>query len=1174
MAIEFEQPRVSLINANSLPNASANVRVPDFGAGLARLGRTLAARDQEATAEREVIEAQTAASTFVGIDENGNYQAWPERTFQSKEGRDAYDRAITSIYANQFELGLSNQFNEIQGENIPAGQRAQRMQAALEERIKVISSSAPRLAAPLRARGLDLLQQRNYNMMQQEIAQNDRNTIEGLKVTIETATRKGSDAAAAGLNPQEQIDIATKAIDDLRALNKIDETSAKQMKAQIGETVVTSGVIRSVTDQMFMGGVDPQAVDNFAIAIENGTTVDLTVTPPTRDDDFRAPRPSFKMNSDDVRLKVTDPRLRSEIAVQLRKAAQEQKAMLADVAKHIELRSKLTRMGTIDGRFDVLPDHLHDDFEHLAANILDKGNVFGSVQGQATMIDLMRDTKRMPKAMVKTLVNMARSSDTRQMETALSFFHVARTLKNKYGDPVGDAIISTMPDEDLNFLGALADGLEAGYDMRELQDAVRSIKSPLNKVSMSDRIANYREVTDKNFYVEMRAKLRENLGDFIPLEAEEMFKTAYNINMAVLGNPQQAFDKAVERVSPRFTKSDIFLRGTAKAKIDQLTNPVGYKAKQRTFFGNNANDFDWLEGWMQDDVLSRLDSIVVADETKGIGGLTQDDIRAAFGGTSQAYLGKNVFLTPTDTNNLTPEFYVSVKKDGVVHHLEVVNEQGTPEPLIVQPYAAHAAASAKLEQERKIQGLQDAEQGAALELRTRILNQNGLVGFEGLHYAADEEAFQEWLSMQPEPIQQRYQQKLDDITKGTIEQIRKLNQLPGEEPAPASTPPNDQQGSIGTGSFDVGTLLSPRLSGYDVAQSAVAAIDSVVPDGTNGQFMLRVAAQESKFGAANGTFRMTGDKGIWQVNTGTGFREVQRRIAMGKGRVFEAAQKIKNTLGIDLANATPDDLDKPLVGAAFARLYFLGFSATAPTDLTQQAAYWKRYYNTSAGAGRPDQFIANASLVKGSAAAADPNAATAQADLPEDDDIIISPAGLGYQLKMEKGAKPQPVALQRGGGVIISSANGQPDPANFRALNADVQEKAKVIASAFGQPLRITPQGGTQPDKRGSGSQHKGGRALDVYVADYSDDEKAQLIAVAIANDAMGIGGYGGTSSGAGTLHIDFRTSKGKQPDGMAIWWRNEPNKDLPADEGPWWFREGIRRGRLMRDRKKKGTPV
>ena len=150
-------------------------------------------------------------------------------------------------------------------------------------------------------------------------------------------------------------------------------------------------------------------------------------------------------------------------------------------------------------------------------------------------------------------------------------------------------------------------------------------------------------------------------------------------------------------------------------------------------------------------------------------------------------------------------------------------------------------------------------------------------------------------------------------------------------------------------------------------------------------------------------------------------------------------------------------------------------------------------------------------------------------------------------------------------GSVVSSLDGTLLPQNFRALEPQVQERTIELSSMFGKPLRITPHGGTQPDSRKNTSQHHQGKATDILVKDYSDDDKKRLIALAIMNGAQGIGGYA-AGDGKGTVHVDYRDKKGNGPEGLALWWRHKPGQDSSYDSGPAWFREGVELGLAMRN--------
>lgn len=52
-----------------------------------------------------------------------------------------------------------------------------------------------------------------------------------------------------------------------------------------------------------------------------------------------------------------------------------------------------------------------------------------------------------------------------------------------------------------------------------------------------------------------------------------------------------------------------------------------------------------------------------------------------------------------------------------------------------------------------------------------------------------------------------------------------------------------------------------------------------------------------------------------------------------------------------------DDNDK--IGLVFCRLHYFRVSAPIPMMLADQAAYWKDYYNTRAGSGTAEQYVAS-----------------------------------------------------------------------------------------------------------------------------------------------------------------------------------------------------------------------
>lgn len=158
------------------------------------------------------------------------------------------------------------------------------------------------------------------------------------------------------------------------------------------------------------------------------------------------------------------------------------------------------------------------------------------------------------------------------------------------------------------------------------------------------------------------------------------------------------------------------------------------------------------------------------------------------------------------------------------------------------------------------------------------------------------------------------------------------------------------------------------------------------------------------------------------------------------------------------------------------------------------------------------------------------------------------------------GAQEETDKPPSGGGRIVHSTTGEAFPSHYRSLEHDVKTKIQMLANLwndqYGEPLKITPNGGRSRRASGS-SQHVHGRAVDIYIGDMSAEQRTKLIEAALAYGATGIGGYG-AGDGLNTVHIDFRKKKGRGPTGIATWWRHKPGVDSSWDTGPSWFKDGI----------------
>ena len=114
------------------------------------------------------------------------------------------------------------------------------------------------------------------------------------------------------------------------------------------------------------------------------------------------------------------------------------------------------------------------------------------------------------------------------------------------------------------------------------------------------------------------------------------------------------------------------------------------------------------------------------------------------------------------------------------------------------------------------------------------------------------------------------------------------------------------------------------------------------------QFLNRIALVESGFGQDGNTFRDGYYGGIWQVD--------EENFDDTKNITSERLDVVLNLFEINWITTTWMDLVKPLYSGIAARLYLSIQPTPIPSDLADQAKYWKMYYNNGS-ATNEDDFI-------------------------------------------------------------------------------------------------------------------------------------------------------------------------------------------------------------------------
>ena len=160
-------------------------------------------------------------------------------------------------------------------------------------------------------------------------------------------------------------------------------------------------------------------------------------------------------------------------------------------------------------------------------------------------------------------------------------------------------------------------------------------------------------------------------------------------------------------------------------------------------------------------------------------------------------------------------------------------------------------------------------------------------------------------------------------------------------------------------------LLEPRKVGKDLALDAINLVTSLSkkesPEYVENMrdFLDGLVNNESEYGTNKNTFSnpLSNARGPFQIKDGTigddanligYYGDVIDVLSRDTGRgasVRAYNEQLKAELGIDLATAKPEDLDKMLYGAAFARAGLLLVDPPIPTDPKGKAYYYADYYH-------------------------------------------------------------------------------------------------------------------------------------------------------------------------------------------------------------------------------------
>ncbi|MEL2282465.1 hypothetical protein AAER89_29600, partial [Klebsiella pneumoniae] len=116
---------------------------------------------------------------------------------------------------------------------------------------------------------------------------------------------------------------------------------------------------------------------------------------------------------------------------------------------------------------------------------------------------------------------------------------------------------------------------------------------------------------------------------------------------------------------------------------------------------------------------------------------------------------------------------------------------------------------------------------------------------------------------------------------------------------------------------------------------------------------VETAASETLLGGYKDPTPSSAGTGLTHVDLGT-FEWLRDKY---KNSRYSAV--LLDQFGIDRSRTVYAELrTSPLMAMLFSRLRYLAVSELIPATREARAAYWKKYYNTSAGEGTPPDFIA------------------------------------------------------------------------------------------------------------------------------------------------------------------------------------------------------------------------
>jgi hypothetical protein len=160
-----------------------------------------------------------------------------------------------------------------------------------------------------------------------------------------------------------------------------------------------------------------------------------------------------------------------------------------------------------------------------------------------------------------------------------------------------------------------------------------------------------------------------------------------------------------------------------------------------------------------------------------------------------------------------------------------------------------------------------------------------------------------------------------------------------------------------------GAEWQPGAQGAEIVEAAVRTTQHLFSETELADisvFLRRIARAESECGRNSSTYRPHYFGGVWQMDR-VAYEETKRvsshpNLAKWHCTIQKKAKKIGYPL-VEWASTRWEHLAAPVYSCVAARLYLACIPAPVPSSLSQQAAYWKKHYNTPAGSGTEHGFL-------------------------------------------------------------------------------------------------------------------------------------------------------------------------------------------------------------------------